>query len=98
MKTTHSGMTPMRFVVLLLLFIAGCAEKPQAKSAFVPVAEIDPALVKVAEASLPGVKFENARKFQFEGEDAFEIRGKRPNGKICEVEVTSAGRVVEVEQ
>src|SRR5260221_14348454 len=88
-----------RCAVLFLLLVvgAGCGAKPAAKSEFVPVAEIQPELVKVAEKALPNVKFENARKIKINGEDVYEIRGKMPNGKIREVEVSAAGKVVEVE-
>jgi hypothetical protein len=90
---------PARVAVLFLLLAvgAGCGSKPAAKSEFVPVAEIQPELVKVAEKALPNVKFENARKIKVNGEDVYEIRGKMPNGKIREVEVSAAGKVVEVE-
>ncbi len=83
--------------LLLSLAVAGCGRQPAPKNAFVPIAEIDPALVKKAQAELPGVKFDSARKIQVYGQDAYEIRGKAANGKIREVEVTAAGEVLEVE-
>ena len=87
----------MRYVPLLMLsFILGCGGKPATKD-FVPISEIEPSLVKVAEKALPTVKFESARKIKVNGEDVFEMRGKMPNGKIREVEVSAAGKVVEVE-
>jgi hypothetical protein len=65
----------------------------------VPLAEVPPELVKIAEKNLPDVKFDSARRLIGKGtaEDVFEIRGKLPNGKIREVEVTASGRVVEIE-
>lgn len=87
----------MRYAALLLLFVAGCSAKQDAPNAFVPIAEIEPQLVQVAEKTIPNVKFENARKIKVNGEDVFEIRGKMPNGKIREVEVSAAGQVIEVE-
>ncbi len=86
----------MRYALLLIL-LAGCGAKQSAPNQFVPIAEIEPQLVKVAEETLPDVKFESARKIQVNGEDVFEIRGKMPNGKIREVEVSVSGKVVEVE-
>ena len=54
-------------------------------------------LVKVAQEKLPNVKFESVRKIKVKGEDVYEIRGKQPNGKVREVEVSDAGQVLEVE-
>jgi hypothetical protein len=87
-----------RFVVLFALSIAaGCGAKPPASNQFMPIADVAPELVTVAQETLPNVTFDSARKFKYQGEDAFEIRGKQPNGKIREVEVTAAGKVIEVE-
>jgi hypothetical protein len=87
----------MRYVLLLMvLFAVGCGGTPATKE-FVPIAEIEPSLVKVAEKALPTVKFESARKIKVNGEDVFEMRGKMPNGKIREVEVSTSGKVVEIE-
>jgi len=88
----------MRYAIFLpVLLLAGCGAKPETPNAFVPIGEIEPNLVKVAEKALPNVKFENARKIKVGGEDAYEIRGKMPNGKIREVEVSAAGKVIEIE-
>jgi len=84
-------------IPFLLLIVAGCGAKPTAPNTFVPIAEVEPALVKVAEKTLPNVKFENARKIKVNGEDVYEIRGKMSNGKIREVEVSASGKVIEVE-
>ncbi len=83
--------------LVLLLAVAGCGKQPAPKNAFVPIAEIEPKLVKIAQDKLPDVKFDSARKIQVYGQDAYEIRGKMANGKIREVEVTASGDVVEVE-
>ncbi len=86
----------MRFaVLLLLLFLAGCGASP-APTTTVPLAEIDPGIMAVAEKSLPKVKFDSARKIHFGGEDVLEIRGKLPNGKVREVKVSASGKVVEI--
>ena len=83
--------------MFLLAMTLGCGAKPPATNNFVPLAEVAPELVKVAEKTLPNVKFDSARKIKVNGEDAFEIRGKMANGKIREVEVSAAGRVLEIE-
>ncbi len=84
-------------VVVLAILACGCGSKVSPKNEFVPVSEIAPELKQVAEKTLPNVKFESARKLKVNGEDVFEIRGKMPNGKIREVEVSASGKVVEVE-
>jgi hypothetical protein len=87
----------MRYAVLLLLTLAlGCGAKQAAKEA-VPLADIPAEIMKVAQKTLPDVKFESARKIKVDGEEVFEIRGKLSSGKIREVEVSAAGKVVEVE-
>ena len=74
------------------MWIAAGTESPWA-----PVSDIPPDLLVVAQKTLPKVKFESARKISVQGEEVFEIRGKQANGKIREVEVTTAGKVIEVE-
>jgi hypothetical protein len=86
----------MRFAVLFLfVLVAGCGASP-APTTTVPLSEIDPNVISIAEKSLPKVKFDSARKTQFGGEEVLEIRGKLPNGKVREVKVSAAGKVVEV--
>jgi hypothetical protein len=85
-----------RAMLLLMLVCAGCATK-EAETTVVPLAEIAPELLNVAQKTLPDVKFKSARKIQVNGEDVFEIRGTMPNGKVREVEVSVSGKVVEVE-
>ena len=87
----------MRYAAICVsLFLAGCGTRP-APTTVVPLTEISPDLMQVAQKALPNVKFQSARKIQVNGEEVFEIRGKMPNGKIREVEVSVSGNVVEVE-
>jgi len=74
----------------------GCQTKTAVKET-VPLTEVPPELVKIAEKNLPEVRFDSARRFKGKNEDVFEIRGKLPNGKIREVEVTASGKVLEIE-
>jgi hypothetical protein len=84
-------------VLFVLSLSGGCGAKPAVTDSAVPLAEVAPELMKVAQKTLPNVKFDSARKKKVDGEDVFEIRGKLPNGKIREVEVSVSGKVVEVE-
>jgi hypothetical protein len=89
----------MRFWILTLslLFCAGCGSPPPPEAPWTSVAEIPPASLAAAQKKLPQVKFDTARKISVNGVDAFEIRGKQPNGKVREVEATPDGTVTEVE-
>lgn len=86
-----------RALLLVTLLLCGCGSKSAPKNEFIPVADIAPELKKVAEQTLSNVKFESARKIKVNGEDVFEIRGKMPNGKIREVEVSTSGKVIAIE-
>ena len=87
----------MRYAAICMaLFFVGCPARP-APTTVVPLSQISPDLMQVAQKALPNVKFDSARKIQVNGEDVFEIRGKMPSGKIREVEVSVSGRVVDVE-
>lgn len=85
-----------RVFLVLLLVVCGCETKQVVKEV-VPLEDLAPNILETAKQTLPQVKFESARKIKLNGEDVFEIRGKMPNGKIREVEVSAAGKVVEVE-
>lgn len=88
----------MRHVLLglLLLGVVGC-ERKQVTKEMVPLDKISAEVMDVATKTLPDVKFESARKIKINGEDAYEIRGKMPNGKIREAEVSVSGKVLEIE-
>ena len=85
------------YAVLAVALVLGSCSAEAPKSEFVPIAEIAPELVTIAQKQLPDVKFESARKIKVRGQDVFEIRGKQPNGKIREVEVAVNGEVLEIE-
>jgi hypothetical protein len=89
----------MRFVLLIscLFLLAGCGTPPAPESPWMSTADIPAASLAAAQKQLPQVKFDTARKITVKGEDAFEIRGKQPNGKVREVEVASDGTIIEVE-
>jgi hypothetical protein len=85
-----------RWAALIAIFCAGCAAK-EAETTVVPLTEVSPELVTIAQKTLPNVKFKSARKIQVDGEDVYEIRGTMPNGKVREVEVSVSGKVIEIE-
>ena len=79
-----------------LLAAAGCGEPESTK---VPVAleQVPAVALDAARKKAPEVHFTTAFKVKFEGQDAFEIRGKNRQGKIREVEVSPTGQILEVE-
>jgi hypothetical protein len=83
---------------LLILCAGGCSKAAfDNKTEPIALDQIPASVMAVAQKELPGVKFELAWKFQEQGEDAYEIKGKTAAGKICEVEVSASGKVLEVE-
>ncbi|HTU25422.1 MAG TPA: hypothetical protein VMF30_08500 [Pirellulales bacterium] len=87
-----------RFLLLcLFLLAAGCGGTAPAESPWMPIADVPTDVATAAQKKLPQVKFDQARVIKKNGEDVYEIRGKQPNGKVREVEVNTAGVIVEVE-
>jgi hypothetical protein len=80
------------WAVLLLALLIGCGSASQGE--LVPLEQVPEPFVKMAKEKLPGVTFDHARKLP---NGNYEIRGKMKNGKVREVEVNSAGEVVEIE-
>ncbi len=87
-----------RWVLLIatLLTAGGCGETVERAEA-VPLGQVPLPAMEAATKTLPGVKFDLARKIKVDGKDALEIRGKDPRGKVREVEVTASGEVLEIE-
>ena len=43
---------------------------------------------------MPGVTFAVARRFDYQGDDTLELRGREPSGKIRAIDITAGGLVV----
>jgi hypothetical protein len=80
-------------ILLFLVVLVGCGEN-DSKSTVVPIDQVPPALVKIAQETLPEVKFDRARK---KPNGVYEIQGKGEKGKLREVELSSDGKVLEIE-
>jgi hypothetical protein len=90
-------MARKRILAAALLAAAfGCGEEAE-RVETVAIDRVPADLMKVANETLPGIKFTVAHKIKVNGEDAYEIQGKDPRGKIREVEVSTVGKVLEVE-
>ena len=80
----------------LLTTALGCGERGENDVA-TPLGNVPPSVMKVAEAKLPGVKFDTAYKETKDGKEVYELRGKTKEGKIRDVKVTADGKVLEVD-
>lgn len=83
-------------LVVTLLVAAGCGEAMESNEP-VPLDKLPAGALDLAKNKLPDVKFDSARKASYKGQAAIEIRGKDKQGKIREVEVDLAGKLLEVE-
>jgi hypothetical protein len=86
-----------RVLAFVLLAACGCGEEEAKPLEPVPLEKLPAGSLEAASKSLPGIKFERARKAKFNGQDAFEIIGKDKRGKTREVEVSTSGKVLEIE-
>ena len=79
-----------------LLTACGCGGNVE-RAEVVPLDQVPPVAMDAARKTLPDIKFDLARKIKVDGQDALEIRGKDARGKVREVEVSPAGKVLEIE-
>jgi hypothetical protein len=79
-----------------MMTACGCGEEI-VRLETVPLDQLPPGSMEAATKALPEVTFSEARKAKFNGQDAFEIRGKDKRGKIREVEVSTSGQILEIE-
>jgi hypothetical protein len=83
-------------LAFLTLTACGCGEEV-VRLELVPLDKLPAGSMEAATKALPEVKFSEARKARFNGQDAFEIRGKDKRGKIREVEVSTSGQILAIE-
>lgn len=90
----------MRRFLLVFAFGAltacGCSEAVR-RDEPMKISDVPEEILKVAQEKLPDIKFDQAWKTKFKGQDAYELRGKNDRGKVREVEVSLSGEVLEVE-
>jgi hypothetical protein len=86
----------MSWLAVGLLAACGCGEEAE-KLEPVPLDKLPAGSIEAANKALPDVKFDRARKAKLDGRDVFEIIGKDKRGKVREVEVSTEGKVVNIE-
>ena len=83
----------MRKWIFLILLVSGCGRSHvEEHRAAMPVNQVPENIMKVAHQRFSGVKFDTAWKLD---SGAIELRGKTKTGKIHEVEVSDAGKILE---
>jgi hypothetical protein len=84
-------MRRLLLLLVMLAFAAGCApEKVQP----VPLEKVPEKVMKVAREKLPNVKFDSAWMTR---KGNYEVRGKTPEGKTRDIQITPDGEVVEID-
>jgi hypothetical protein len=88
----------MRFVLCVLLLVAGCSKQPVKQDKPITLEEVPEVVMKAAKEAakknFPDLKFETVT---IKRSGVYEISGKTKNGKVHDVEVKPDGEVVEVE-
>jgi len=85
----------LSLVLALPLLVSGCGEELiEGKKTVIPLDQVPPTIMKVAQERLPDIKFDSVLK---SSKGFYEVRGKAKNGKIVEVEVSEKGEVLQVE-
>lgn len=76
-----------RLLFVAIMALAGCSGESGVP---MPLDQLPPGHLKIAQDKLPGVKFESASKL---ADGTYEIRGKDSRGKRQEVEIHPDGKV-----
>ena len=86
----------MRKLVCIALLICGCSQhvRTDEHRTVLQLDQVPENVLKVAHKKFPDVRFDSAWKLDT---GAFQIRGKNKVGKIHELELTSAGDILEAE-
>lgn len=88
--------------VASFLGLSACGEKEEYQGRsrrVVAVKDVPADVLKAAKAALPEIEFQDAwSNHGPEGQlESYEVRGRASNGKIREVRVSTAGKVLEME-
>jgi hypothetical protein len=81
---------------LVAATVIGCGHHPETDDP-VPLDQIPGPALKAAQDTLPGVRFDAAWRDKRGGVEGFEIRGRTADGKIRDVKVSPAGKVLEID-
>lgn len=97
-----SAFDKTRAVFLILILATACVTGCGVGNVFdgeelVPLEKIPAPVLEAAKKAIPGITFNKAWKSKIEGQDAYEIVGKTKDGKTREVEVSVAGKVLNIE-
>jgi hypothetical protein len=87
------------FIVLLLIFVSGCAslESMCEDEKEIPLSDVPVVAVDAARQAVENITFTEAAIEEEEGRTVYVLEGEA-DGKEYEIEVTADGKVLEVEQ
>ena len=71
----------------------GCADETDSTGT-IPMGKIPAAVIKVAQAKLPGVAFETAIEEKISGKVSYELHGRDKKGKEQKVKISRDGKVL----
>lgn len=82
-------------ILTLVVCCAGCGGEAIEVKQPLPLDQVPPQILKVAQDRYPDLKFSAAWTEVEDGQSVYELKGQYPNGKMLEVEVTTDGKLLE---
>ena len=83
------------FVSVMTVFCIGCGGEAIEVKQPLPLDQVPPQILKVAQDRYPDLKFSAAWTEVEDGQSVYELKGQYKNGKMLEVEVTTDGKLLE---
>lgn len=84
------------FAALLIgLFLTGCDRDAFEMKEPLPLEQVPPEIMKVAQDKYPDLKFLAAYTEIEDGQEVYELKGQSKTGKMLEVEITKDGKLLE---
>ena len=86
----------MRRLLLVAILVCGCSGQPRVDEhrAALPIDQVPKPVLTAAHKRLPDVRFDTAWKLDT---GAIQMRGKSKTGKIHAIQLSDAGKVLEVD-
>lgn len=79
----------------MTVFCIGCGGEAIEVKQPLPLDQVPPQILKVAQDRYPDLKFSAAWTEVEDGQSVYELKGQYKNGKMLEVEVSTDGKLLE---